>query len=510
MTILKRFLSLIITITMIAVCASCVPTETQNIEDTTKNFENTQEATTVEAISETETEDMSYTAEVDDVDFKGETISLLLYDRAGVKEEFCVERGDTGEPVNDAVYERNQAITDRINVSLEYHSFVNVNEQVTLEAKTHSGAYQIFTNMSYMNVYNVFAEETHDLSLLDYIDFDKKYWSQGFRDVVTFGDGDSQYLITGSPALTMYRYMYITIFNKDEFEARGWESLYDVVDRGDWTLEYQANLVKDSWVDTDEITGPSEHDFYGLVSGSHVTSDGFLVASGIHLVKKDNEGKWFWDTTQNESIVNVVEAVRNLFYEVNGTYTYPIEFDVTTGLPHIIGKFVNRECAMASIMLENLESSIGLINFDYGIAPLPKYSSGTDVPHRTYVQDQVTSIGVIGSVDEKDFKKLGAYIELLGQYSYEKVLPEYYERTLSKKFMSDVTSKRMLELIVNSVEFDFSAVFSGIMPISLIENFRSLYRSKNLPIGSSIAKWAANTNRNIDKKVNDKIEEINK
>lgn len=510
MSFLKKVLCLAIALVMVAISVACSSTEGPSTGDkeTETKTEAVSENQSEEATTEAQTEDLSYTAEIGDVDFGGKAVSVLVYDKLGVKDEFYAEKGDTGDPVSDAVYSRNQALIEKLNIDLVYYLTNDVQTETSLEANTQAGTYHIFTNMTNCTIRNVFNGDAYDLSVIDNINFDKKYWSQGFRDIASYGTGDNQYLITGSPAITLYKYMYTTIFNKEEFDDRGWESLYDVVDRGEWTLEYQANLVKDSWADTDEETGPSEGDFYGLVTGDTVSVDPYLTACGLHIIKKDNEGKWYWDSTLKENVVNMVGVIRSLYYDVNGTYVFATATYDDTGLTYIIDKFADSEAAMATIMFMGLESAVGKMAFDFGIVPMPKYSAEKNVPYRSYVQDQVTSIGVIKSVQEEDYERMGSYLELLGQYSYEMVIPEYYQRTLSKKFMTDATSRKMLDLISDSVEFDFVGAFSAILQVAVRDSLRVVVSGKGSNVGSTFASWERQMNRSLDKLVNQKLENL--
>lgn len=513
MKVLKQLICLAISAIMIAMSVACANGSKQDGKETEAKTETNTEAVsnnTEETTGESVTQDMSYTAEIGEVDFGGKTVSVLVYDKIGVKDEFYAEKGDTGEPVNDAVYTRNQALVEALNIDLQYHLFVNVGDEASLEASTQAGTYHIVTNMTNVNIGNVFKGNVYDLSLIDTLDFDKGYWSQGFRDIASFGTGDSQYLITGAPAITLYKYMYTTIFNKEVFEARDWESLYDVVNRGEWTLDYQARLVSDSWADTDSVSGPSDGDFYGLVTGDTVSVDPYLTACGLHIVKKDSDGKWYWDSTIKESVVKMIESIRSLYYDVNGTFVFKSASYDDTGLTYIIDKFADSEAAMATIMFIGLETGIGKISFDFGIAPMPKYSADPNVPYRSYVQDQVTSIGVLKSVSEDDFDRMGSYLELLAQYSYEKVIPEYYQRTLSKKFMTDAASRKMLDLISDSVEFDFVGAFSGCLPVAVRDQLRLVVSGTGTNISSSFASWERSISKKIDKFVNEKLQKLQK
>ncbi len=74
-----------------------------------------------------------------------------------------------------------------------------------------------------------------DMRALEYMDFDKPWWSQGFNEVVEYKG--SQFAATGSMLLSLYRFTFVTVFNKTMFDDHNVPYLYEDVKAGTWTLD---------------------------------------------------------------------------------------------------------------------------------------------------------------------------------------------------------------------------------------------------------------------------------
>ena len=161
-----------------------------------------------------------------DVSFQGEDIRILGLDKAGVNDELKSEQSDSGNNVKDAVYARNRAIEDRLGITFVVES--NTDPMTTVDTTIKAGgpdAYQIYADATNNTVRSMVKGYFYDLSMVENLDVEKKYWTQGFRDIASYGIEDKQYLITGAPAISLYRYTFVTIFNREYFEQAGWDDL---------------------------------------------------------------------------------------------------------------------------------------------------------------------------------------------------------------------------------------------------------------------------------------------
>lgn len=160
---------------------------------------------------------------------------------------------------------------------------------------------------------------------------------------------------------------------------------------------------------------------------------------------------------------------------------------------------------MATVQLYALEITSKQMDFMYGIVPMPKYDKGQE-NYYSYVQDQVTSMGILSNVPEKDLAMLGAFLDLFAYESYVKVVPEFYGKTLSYKMLKDQESLDMLHLIYETTEFDFVGAFSAMLPVAIRDQMRVQVAYKTNKVSSSFAQWKRQTEKRLDRifeKLND-------
>jgi hypothetical protein len=159
--------------------------------------------------------------------------------------------------------------------------------------------------------------------------------------------------------------------------------------------------------------------------------------------------------------------------ENQATYLFDND-DIST--TDAIKKFAKGEAMMATVPIYALEQCIDEIGFNYGIAPMPKYQleqgnkANDDLGYRTYVQDQVTALGIPTHVSEDRWDIVSATMEALAWRSYFTVREAYYEKALSLRYMKDPQSKEVLSLIYDSLSFDFMNSCSNCLPNCVIRD----------------------------------------
>ena len=464
--------------------------------------------------TEQETGDPNYTDEVPALNFGDETITILSRDKFGVNDEFFAESNtDTqSDVVASAVYGRNMNIENRLGVTLEMLLEAEPVAKHSTAVKGGSSDYDIVTDSTYLAIQAVLKGEFVNLRDIQYIDLDKYYWTQGYNDIVSFGAENKQYLASGALALSMFRYMFVTVYNREVFESLGETDLYEVVKNGDWTMHYQNQIIADRYLDIGETPNKrDEKDMYGLITGDTVSVDPYCVAANVQLVSKNSDGEWFYNADQFERTVDLCEKVQAL-YNNSATYVFKTATYDDTGKTDIVEAFANGVSMMATVQVFALETNVGdLAEFDYGIAPMPKFDVNQE-NYATYVQDQVTAVGVSSSIaDEDKLAMLGAVLECMASESYATVVDAYYSTALSYQYLQNPESKEMLDLIYNSLTFDFSGACSNIIQNnggqSIRDQLRPLFAGKSTKLGSTLTKWQKSADKALGK-INDFLADL--
>ena len=456
------------------------------------------ETTSGSAVEEN-TENMDYVCELpDELDYKGEEITILYIKKSGRDDELISEALGNGI-IADAVYERNLAVETDLGVEL---SFVDQSDdavsQTTIRNAVRSGdsTLDIFSIGTYCSVSPAIEGCYLNLANLEYIDLSKHYWTQDYNNMMTFTADNKQFLATSPAALSLFRLTYLTIFNRDLFAERKIPDLYETVANGDWTLEYQLSLIEDTWVDTDGDGKASKDDFYGFITGTCISVDAYCVASNIHLVVTDEDGYLAYNNTKVDALIDMAEKV-NALYNNQGTYAFQGQTQDDIGLHYIMEKFSEQQGLMATTQFLSIENYIGpLSEFSYGIVPMPKLSK-EQAEYQTYVQDQVSAFGISAAIGNEDRQSmLSAVMEAIAYHSNEIVRPAYYESALSLRFMQDPQSRDILGTMFETIAFDYAYV-TGIGDVR--GSLRSMLPAKKLAVASRAKGWERSINKLLEK-----------
>ena len=462
--------------------------------------------------NEVETADPNYVCDLpSDLNFKDATIGILYADVNNKGDELVSEKLGLGV-VSDAVYERNIAVQEWLKVGFELYPEIDamavVNSQ-TLDIQSGQGDYDIIANGTYKSVQPAMEGKYVNLTPLENIDTSKHYWTQGYNDMVTFTDENMQFLASGPIAISMFRFMYLTLYNKTLFTDNQIPDLYETVKEGKWTLDYQYSIVKDHYVDKDGDSKASEGDFYGFVTGDTISVDPYMVASDIHMITKDAEtGDLMYNAEALGNLSDLCDKVQLLY---NDASTYVYKGATMDDVPYnfIIEHFTASNALMVTTMFLKMETNFeSLAALSYGIAPMPKFSE-MQKSYYSYVQDQVTCFGisaVVGDIDRQEM--LAAVLEAMAYHSHKLVRPAYYETALSDRYMQDPQSKEVLDTIFDTLYFDFSSTCSNIFTGCVIrDNLRPILSGKKNTVSSSTRSWQRSVERHLGI-YNEKLMEI--
>ena len=475
-TILPRLLSLMLAALTLLSLFACADGETpDDVTDT--------QAT--EAGTEAETADTSYACDLPDGLSYGTEINYLYTIAAQRDDELVSEDYGLGV-ISDSVYERNAAVSEKLGVTLAFTGRpTDVDAVSALAGFVQAGdtSIDIASIGTYSIMTPVLAGNFLNLRGLSNIDLSKLYWNQSYNEMMTFTSDNLQFVATSPTAISMFRDGYLTIFNRDKFKDLQIPDLYETVRNGDWTLEYQYNLIQDVYTDSNGDGKRDINDFYGLYVGNVTDMDVYAVSSDIHMVVRDEYGDLVYDADSFEKMVDMSEKV-SLLCNASGTYlvnSFSEGFDVP------VEQFTQGKSLMATTMFGLIETNIeDLADISYGIAPIPKLTK-EQANYGTYIQDQVSGFGISASIgDEERQDVLGAVMEAMSYYSYVLVRPAYYDVALSLRFMQDPESKAILDTMFESISFDYTYVTSlgGVR-----DSMRSTISSPRPSIASQATKW---------------------
>ena len=389
---------------------------------------------------------------------------FLSRGHASYADEVCVD-SSAGDPIDDAVMKRKNDVERKLKCKIKN---VKVNETATgtsengdyaviTELKKTMGpdcSYDIIAASAYTAFENTATGMCTNLKDVAHIDLSQDYWAPYFNENASIGN--AQYFATGSISLSLRRMIFVTFFNKELAEDRDIENLYDVVNEGRWTLDYQAEILANTWSEEDGENGKTEGDFYGLVTNSHICVDPYWTACDVKILVKNNEN--FFEiqpeTGKLDSILNKLKDI----YKDSQTYAF-IGESGDKDQDKIRKKFTDEEAIMATLRLIEVEAEdFRNMDAEYGIIPIPKFDEAQK-NYYSHAHDQFIVYGIVNKANA-NFDNVGAVLECMAIESERTVKNAYFEIALKGKYSKDQQSWDMLDMIVRNLKIDGGMLYT--------------------------------------------------
>jgi hypothetical protein len=401
--------------------------------------------------------DPGFVSDLSGLDFGGETVSMLVSGKTHSADEFNSFE-DSANVVEHAVFRRNALVEHMLNVKFEIEvgddSDHAVGNKIKSLIKSGIHQYDISTMPGY--VHTAFALEGDFWNLLgvENLDLSKLYWTQGFNEIMS--NGKQQYVASGAYSLSLIRNMYITLYNKELFEDLHLPDLYEIAEKGEWTIEKQIEIIKGTYNDKNGNSERDDGDFYGFVSGTYTSVDPYWVCLDIPILHLDKTTGNYTIDIDYERAVDAFQHIIDLIMYNEDSWNNGGTSDVDASRSTIsITKFAEEKAAMITTTIYLIETSLTQSEFtgDYGIVPMPKFNKDQQ-EYRTYSQDQLSVMSIVSSADRDKLEMLGAVMDQISYYSYQEVFPAYYENALSYRYLQNLESKIMLDQIYRNLKIE--------------------------------------------------------
>ena len=394
----------------------------------------------------------------------------------------------TNDALNDQIYMREQRVEERLLVDLKFIESDSSQDTLATSILSKLDEYQLAEG-SIVDASNGYYYNLLDKDYIPYLNItDAPYWSSLYTDNQTmYGQC---YLASGDLAIDFIRGMYCVFFNKTLVEQAGLGNMYDVVNSGKWTHEYLLNAVKGTYVDVTG-DGKTEDDVYGLLFDDARLIDSFWSAFDLTCISRDSDNNPYLDINVDK-MNSVCDAIRALERDYRDIYCWETMKYQTAGVfceDLSIEKFANDE---AMFMLTNLYMTdrevIRNMKSEYGIIPLMKWDESQP---DYYSFNNVFPSYAIPSTNVKP-DVASAVLEALASDSYRYVSPVYYNKILKGRYLQDLESSAMIDLMVKNVKLDFGWIYDWAIAKIAQESLRYFIRENDSSFSSY---WRGNKKR---------------
>ncbi len=464
--------------------------------DTADDNQTLGENAQTEAPGDVETEEVRQDNLPDGLDFDQKEIRIISRDSDWVRGEIWID-SITGDLINDAVYNRTIAVEDRLNVKIVNQEITGgnyvVSEALRTSVKAGTDDYDIAANSVYSTIMYTSENLFRNLYDCEYLDLEQPYWSQGFNDAASVGH--AQYMCTGSIALTLYRYMFVTFFNKNLFEDKDMANMYETVEAGKWTIDYQKEVAAEFYDDLNGNGIADINDRYGFLTTNLAYIDAYWSSCKLPILTK-NEDNYYVYSVDTDRMSGAVDKILDLWYNCPGSHIVTSASDTADQVAGASAMSEGR-AAMATLRLVSVETDyLRNMQDKYGIIPIPKLDESQE-DYSTFIHDQFTAFAVVSTVAEENLDMMGAFLEAMASESYKSVVPVYYEIALKTKYVDDEESGRMLDLIYGSIYIDAGVLYTKTLN-SVHQQLRTIIRSKNNTVSSTFKSLGKIVERQLD------------
>ena len=228
------------------------------------------------------------------LNFGGETYKILGWKTT--RNEFFVEKS-TGDTINDAIFNRTQAVESRLGVKFDYNLIDgdNANQSNFVIAATtaiQSGSGEYDSIGCYSMVGGTLATQGSVLNLLDedlsYLDFSMPWWSQTMVELSTIND--KMYFASGDISNEFLYNLMFLIFNTQMLENLNLDDHRQMTLDGTWTLDELFMMSEGAYSNLDSDPSKSLGDQFGYITPNQVHIDGFFSGYGLKISEPNSEG----------------------------------------------------------------------------------------------------------------------------------------------------------------------------------------------------------------------------
>ena len=428
--------------------------------------------------SSTETESVSETSDETKIEAPAETTDGLIgievgYDwQAGVKKAdydghvFNIMNGNiqdwyaylnvtaeetTGEPVNDAVYERIQRTNEYLNVNVIETIESDASNALRAQVKAGLDDYDV-TLQELMHCYTL-AIEGNALefkSEVPGLDMSGVWWDQ--NSINDLSINNKLYFVTNDFDTTRFDNIRSLYFNKQIIESHGLENPYDIVDSGKWTIDKFIEMAEKTVSDADGNGVMTDTDSYGYIGYVELVTDLMLCGAGIKYIDKDHDTGMLIDGTTGEKTVDVYSKIYRLLW--GGSTTFDIRQPRFSQYLRGLGDRIQEqlfvedralfysECMAWTRVLREMEA-------DFGVLPPPKYDEAQDRYYSIIIDPFMQMIPITA----KNAERTGNILDVLAAASHDTVVDAYVNVTLSGKVARDADTVRMLRLVFDDLSY---------------------------------------------------------
>ena len=358
---------------------------------------------------------------------------------------------ETGEALNDAIFRRNRRMEDRFGFNVVEIGFNNPGQVRDAARRSIQAASDDFDLAMMQSIQALPLAQDGLFEMVDripHIDLTRPWWDQNMKRDLSIGN--RLFFTSGDFSFNQYSVTIAILFNKELHEDLGLDCPYQLVREGRWTVDRFAEQGRAALRDLNGDGVFDQHDQFGLLAQSNVSTLALMNGMGARYVVKDADDL----PVLNINTEGFISRFLTMFDLL--TEEWHLERNRPPGsLANDQTMFFNNQ-ALFWMELINGASSFRAMETDFGIIPVPKLD-----------EQQAYHISATGHfhvmcipVTTVDLARTGIILEALNAESRLTTLTVYYDTMLINQLMNrDEESGEMLDIIFANRVYETGRVF---------------------------------------------------
>ncbi len=355
----------------------------------------------------------------------------------------------TGEIINDTVYERNEYVAEKYNVTISHTPTNSLGSDLKNSVESGSDDYDVVWER--LNNIITSAQSGHLLDMnqmTDVFNYEAPWWDTDSVRVLAI-NGRLFYACNDINVHTMEGCSAL-YFAKNLVANHSLENPYTMVREKTWTLDKMAEMIETVSSDTNGDGQRNKGDTFGMITG--IGQYLSLINGGgdqLVVLEHGTDGDMFTLNLATENVISLTEKVCAMLNDKNKSV---IVNDDAWGYD----SFYEGESLFYIMQLGSVMDIRDKMEYDFGILPFPMKDEAQGY-YTTSMEATAQAMGIPSSVKELDMVK---YVtEAMAVYSDEYLIDAFYDTTLKGKIARDADTVEMLDILTGTRTFDYSTVY---------------------------------------------------
>ncbi len=400
--------------------------------------------------------------DLDSIDYNNK--EFYIYHWTTTNPEFAVdEEKAEGDPVQEALYQRNLKVEEGLGIKLNFHDEKgNDPNQSNFVSKLSTRVQDPETPVDLIAAYSrtaphvMVAGYSVDLLAYEELDLTKAWWPSLVRETHEI---KGRLFYTSGDASTGLLTMIETLFmNKTVFKGLGhdYDKFMKDVINGKWTFDDLINLCTNCYQDLDDVKGESNGDMFGIIAENVGFGDGMWTAFGYQLFDISDEDDVIYTLSEDLLGDNALNFVNKMTEFCNAEYAHlqMEKQDTTMSVADKLAAFSAGKALFMEMRMLTFDASV--VDADYTILPLPK-GDAKQTRYYTCVGNPYALFSICSASIDKELTARA--LQTLGYYGYTYTTPAIFEVTFKGKVAKDDYAIQMFDIIRENITFEIGRTF---------------------------------------------------